>query len=234
MSDERPKFLRTHPIRDLVIVGVLLTVLCCLTGPASSGNYRTGSEGRSAWLANKLSTAFYLYATDHAGRFPTGPTSTLVFQQLFDERYLKKDSDLEIHFWKRDQFMFDDKLDPKSVFWDVTQCAERPLTTTTDDPSDLPLILSTGFGPIKFQSGVNAMTITNPQLNPWKLDGVSVAYLDQSCRFIFSSDYRHEHQSSVQDFYDYWFPPSSQPAKLNLTDVPFTVPPNTTYHTVTP
>ena len=91
--------------------------------------------------ARTLGSALYHYATDHGGKYPTGASSTEIFQKLIDGHYLTDPAMLfEPSLALPGKFpATSNALRPENVCWDVT----IPVDSTSSD--DLPLVFETGF-----------------------------------------------------------------------------------------
>ncbi len=190
-----------------ILLLLLLAGLACLA--LSSRPLRMPGDFEVAKVHN-LIMALSQYATDHDGQYPVGSTSTAVFQQLYDGHYLNDVGDLVTG--KRPQSDVPKQLLAADVFCDAMQAANRPISTK--DPGELLLVVTKGLDPATLKDGPNPFPITRPEQSPLGSNGVIAGYLDGSSRFVLSDD--------------------GQPALVNLTDFDFKVPPNTSYHTVTP
>ena len=134
----------TSERRKLWVVGVILTLLVLFfaiaVGPVTPGVHHPVS----AWSVQNvhlIGQAMCSYAQDHNGAYPTGKSSTEVFQKLIDDGYV---SDPGIFF--RSAYRPEGKvaapsmkLKPENVCWDVT----TPLDSRS--PDDLPVVFSTGY-----------------------------------------------------------------------------------------
>ncbi len=139
-----------------VICGVLfvLLVLFWLSLPSIS-SYPNNPEGRFAAPAHNLAVALFLYSNDHDGTYPSGATSTDVFQKLYDGKYLTDPANLLLPKLVRPSVPSTSplKLPPHYSCWDTVSASDRPLHAK--HPDDLPVVISTGIGPLTFQSGSN-------------------------------------------------------------------------------
>ncbi len=157
---------------------VIVLILIGIAFPAILGAWRSGREQAQASSAHNMALALFLYANDHSGQYPVGPTSTAICQQLYDARYLTDPRTALVqdaliptapHFVLPAQF----------VAWDVLQEKDHPLDGAS--PDELPLLFSTGLGSITFHDGVNTATVP---INLQGTFGGTVAYMDQSSRFV--------------------------------------------------
>ena len=128
--------------------------------------------------ARQIGQGMFAYARDHNGAYPTGRSSTEVFQKLIDGGYVS-DSSL---FWEGSGILkFPGKLKatsktlrPENVCWDVT-------VSVDDNSSDfLPLVFLTGYKINYFPGG------TAEPLFPWAKDftGLVVYYKGYNLTFL--------------------------------------------------
>ena len=92
--------------------------------------------------AHAIGLAMFSYANDNNGKYPTGHSSTEVFQKLIDGGYI---SDPSILYLSDSQFAgkspaTSNRLKPENVCWDVTV----PVDSVQSDVA-LPLVFSTGY-----------------------------------------------------------------------------------------
>ena len=133
-------------------------------------------SSRSAILApvplqdtHVIGLAMFQYANDHNGAYPTGTSSTEVFQKLIDEKYLP---DAAIFY----QAVLDipgktkatsNVLKPENVCWDVTV----PLDVTSSDL--VPVVFSTGYK-INYVPGGSAVPLFSSSED--RPSGIAVHY----------------------------------------------------------
>jgi len=124
--------------------------------------------------ARLIGQVLFQYATDHDGAFPTGKSSTEVFQKLIDEKYV---SDSSI-FW----FEFPGKtkptsgtLKPENVCWDVT------VPLDTDSSEFTPLVFCTGYT-ITYTGGASAVPL--PKSPDARQRGLAVCYKGQKVMLL--------------------------------------------------
>jgi hypothetical protein len=116
--------------------------------------------------ARVIGIALFSYANDHEGAYPTGKSSTEVFQKLIDEKYLP---DSTIFYQALLNVPGKTKatsktLKPENVCWDVT----IPLDTTS--PDALPVVFSTGYRVDYVPNGKAT------PLGARAMDGIAVCY----------------------------------------------------------
>ena len=132
-------------------------------------------ESGSLQEAHAIGLAMYSYANDHDGNYPTGKSSTEVFQQLLDQGYV---TDPAIFFLSHTPGKIkgtSKTLKPENICWDVTDGAR------TDDSPELPLVFSTGCK-IDYVPNAKAYPLVSA---PFGDAGVVVFYVSNSAQFVF-------------------------------------------------
>ena len=135
----------------LAVVVVLLGLLVFWTerghGPIAKG-IEEAHEIDGVTQVKAIVQAMNAYAAVHGGAYPTGDTSTEVFQKLLDGHFV---SDPKTFFvLTGGKFPADsNQLDSRNVCFDVTAGA------SAKSPDDLPLVFTSGFE-VKYKPGVNA------------------------------------------------------------------------------
>jgi hypothetical protein len=142
--------------------------------------FNTGSMGpRANWTlmdAHGIGLALFEYAQDHKGAYPTGNSSTDIFQKLIDGQYV---SDPAI-FWDEALKVpgkikaTSTTLKPENICWDVT----IPLNSTSSDY--LPMVFSTGY---KINYVPNGSAIPLFSASEGRPPGIAVTYHDGSTSF---------------------------------------------------
>jgi hypothetical protein len=125
-----------------------------------------------------LDLAMFQYANDHNGAYPTGKSSTEVFQKLINDGYVSDPSifyctDLKIP-GKFPAASNAKVLKPENVCWDVT--ADLNLNS----PDELPAVFSTGYQ-INYIPGGNAVPLFQP--SDGRPPGIAVCYHSNSASF---------------------------------------------------
>jgi len=126
---------------------------------------RNGIPPELAWhpiieqRAYLISGVMLQYATDHQGKYPTGKSSTEVFQKLIDGSYASDNT--IFYFPMKGKILPEDgqPLKPENVCFDVTS----PVDSSASD--DLPLVFSTGYK-IDYAPGASAIAL-NPPVRHW-------------------------------------------------------------------
>ena len=120
----------------------------------------------------------YSYANDNKGKYPTGNSSTEVFQKLIDGGYVSDPSvfcPAPLGVPGKTQAA-SNKLKPENVCWDVTVPAD-----VTNSPPSLPLVFSTGFR-ITYAPGGSAVPF--PTQTPATRYIIAVFYVNKSAFFL--------------------------------------------------
>jgi hypothetical protein len=130
-----------------------------------------------------IALAEFQYANDNDGNYPSGASSTEVFQKLLDGNYI---SDPTVFFVPMPHKLAakGTHLTPQNVCYDVTAAVDR------DSPDGLPLVFLTGFR-VEYKPGGSAISLVKPfpvyyqQTPEWlnlfegslkSFDGLPVAY----------------------------------------------------------
>jgi hypothetical protein len=128
--------------------------------------------------SHAIGLAMYSYANDNGGKYPTGKSSTEIFQQLVDGGYV---SDPKIFYFEELHVpgkhpAMSTKLKPENICWDVT----TPLELTSD-PS-LPLLFITGFK-MNYVPGGSAVPRPTPTPSSVIHAGIYIFYVNNSAMF---------------------------------------------------
>lgn len=124
--------------------------------------------------------AFYSYAEDHDGNYPTGKSSTEVFQKLVDGDYISDPSILctnELKI-KGKTKATSKQLKPENVTWDVTVPVDR------NSPDDLPVLFSTGYR-IEYVPHGRALPLPNN-----RIEGIEASFHSMATLFKLSVNNR--------------------------------------------
>ncbi len=162
---------------------VIVLVLLAIAIPAITTGYVgiTQQEAPAA-KAHNLAIASFSYANDNKDVYPSGKTSTAIFQQLYDEKYLTEPGDVFLTGnggKAMAQTSTELRLNPQNVSWDYTTRADTGLTK--DDPEDTPLLFSCVAKVPEYKPGLNAVSL-DAQC-PWGNDGVIMVTLGQVVSF---------------------------------------------------
>lgn len=167
----------------VVLLGVALGPIC----PPDCGSYARMSAALQT--CHNIGLCLSQYAQDHNGHYPEGKSSTEVFQQLIDEKYVTDPSIFCLSGTGKRQ-PHSNKLKSENVSWDVTCCVDP------SSPDRLPLVFLTGYK-VVYQAGAGAKPLIQPPVRTWSQwwDGdplwknfITVCYKDTSARVIQPSD----------------------------------------------
>lgn len=141
-------------------------------GPITNG-IKKAKESMGMQVARSLELAMFQYGVDHNGEYPTGSTSTEVFQKLIDEKYI---SDPGIFYLDMPGKVraTSKTLKPENVCFDVTS----GINGQTSD--FIPVVFSTGYTVTYAPEA--AATRNSASSSPFA--GIAVAYKNTSARFI--------------------------------------------------
>jgi hypothetical protein len=165
------------PVQWVITLLLILFLLAIAFGPIFSSNASHG-HGHNPVMQNvrQIGQVLFSYAQDHNGTYPTGTSSTEIFQKLIDSGYVT-DSSL---FWEgmlkvpRKIKSTSTILKPENVCFDVT----IPADFTSSD--SLPLVFVTGYR-IDYVPNGNATPLFS-----WAKDwtGLAVFYKGNNAIFL--------------------------------------------------
>jgi hypothetical protein len=147
----------------------VLFLLAAVLGPGPNG-YGKAIRDLTCRKVDEIATAMYRYSLDHGGKYPSGNSSTTVFQKLLDGGYV---SDPETFY---DRYISPEvkktatskTLAPENVSFDVT------VPVTAGSPKGLPLVFVSGFK-VTYEPGASA---TAPFHSLGQISGMAAAYND--------------------------------------------------------
>ena len=154
-------------------VGLLLVFYLC-TGSIASSNPHRHLQQQAVQACRSIQAMLYLYALDHGGKYPTGKSSTEVFQKLIDGKYT---TTAEI-FWipmPGKAKLTSKILKPKNVCWDVTTPVD------VHSPNELPVVFITGFR-MTYEPGARVIALFQPAEG--RLLGFFVCYKGNLSMFL--------------------------------------------------
>jgi hypothetical protein len=161
------------PIQWIVVGLILIFLGVVLVLPMMRGRLLSPHSDPVNQTVRTIGVAMYAYAMDHNGAYPTGKSSTEVFQKLVDEGYVTEPAMFccdELKMPGKSKAT-SGKLKPENVCWDVT----IPLDAAPSD--DVPVVFSSGYR-INYVPGGDATPILSAP-KP-RYDGVSVCYHSNS------------------------------------------------------
>jgi hypothetical protein len=146
----------------LIFMGVALVIFSgVFLGPVTPSLEKAQE---SATLQNSRSIGICLlsYAQDHQGHYPDGKTSTEVFQQLIDGKYVEDPGIFYLRYLNIAGKVrpTSDRLKAENVCWDVTCCMDSA------SPDSLPAVFLTGYK-VTYQAGVPAIPMLPPHKRTW-------------------------------------------------------------------
>lgn len=131
-----------------IIAATIIAVLSIFViGPTTNRPHSHQNYGVQS--AHVIGMAMLAYANDNNGKYPTGASSTEIFQKLIDGKYITDPSIFCPYEESGKSRATSNKLKPENVGWDVTIPAYAedfgvpPEKTKTD--GGLPLLFSTGY-----------------------------------------------------------------------------------------
>jgi hypothetical protein len=158
---------------DFFLVALLGTFILTWPPPGlREARMMSGLQG-----AHALGLALYAYAQDHKGHYPEGKTSTEVFQKLMDGGYVTDPSIFYLRMSGK-TLATGKVLRPENVCWDFTA------GTQPNDPSNVPLLYSTGCK-VDYAPGKKVRV---PENSPYGSIGMAAFYANETAGFITTQD----------------------------------------------
>jgi hypothetical protein len=157
----------------ILIAGVLY---CALVPP--EGSTRHARACAAMFNSSSIALSMYRYSVDHHGQYPTGKSSTEIFQKLIDEGYVNDPSIFLGGYPRSNEAALTDsnqKLKPENVGFDVT----APVNASS--PSDLPVVFLTGYR-ITYAPGASASPLSNAMKD--RVPCMAVAYGNKTIAFF--------------------------------------------------
>lgn len=152
-------------IKWLLAVFLLLILADAFLSPVTISLRKT-KESAAMETSRTIGLAMFQFANDHGGKYPTGHSSTEVFQQLIDGNYISDPAIFYVDMPGKSKAA-SNKLKPENVSWDVTV----PLDSTSSE--DIPLVFLTGYR-VTYAPGGNAIPLFASAAG--RLDGMAVCY----------------------------------------------------------
>lgn len=179
------------------LVGMAALAIALITYPIADyflGNHLWNIPA-SVERARVLAMALYAYAKAHDGKYPTGASSTEVFQKLIDGHYLSDPGTVfDPALAAQGKIKATSKaLTPQNVCWDVTVPAD------TRSPDALPLVFETGFRVTYAPHGT-----AEPLAPAMTGNGIVVCYCDLDAEHLKSG---WNHNGIISDFVPASFDP---------------------------
>lgn len=189
-------------------LGLVFLFLASVILPAMSGTLSDHATPSSMCSARNIGLLMFQYSIDHGGKYPTGKSSTEVFQKLIDEKYV---NDPGIFYFKMPGKIkaTSNKLRPENVSWDVTIC-------DGDMPDETPLVFLTGFKIEYVPDGKATPRVGKPQARV-NSEGVAVCYKGNNAMFKKNDGLSDK---VVLDFVPYAFDPKGKKFQQLTPDGP--------------
>ena len=164
-------------VAAIPIVGCLAGIAL---GPITQG-IKQAKESASMQTSRSIALAMFQYANDNSGTYPTGKSSTEVFQKLLDGNYISDPGLFYIDMPGKVRGT-SKTLKPENVCYDVTGGA------TEKSPDGLPLVFCTGYT-VTYTAGSSAMRDPSTRAPfasspPSLSDGMPVAYKSNNAMFV--------------------------------------------------
>jgi prepilin-type N-terminal cleavage/methylation domain-containing protein len=182
---------------ELLVVISIIAILAGVALPAITGAVKKANENAALQVAHGLSLAMFQYCNDNGsypGNNPSAvpPVNLANSSQAFELMvgpYISNTDALTINGASQTKYTGATPttgLSSKNVSWDMTVLASG-LGVTSNDPDQLPIIMSTGstitYPPTPGTPGAATAVITTVSLNPFGNDGIAVGYHDCSSAF---------------------------------------------------
>jgi type II secretory pathway pseudopilin PulG len=156
---------------------ILVIILGIALGPV------TGSISKAKALSvmvttRELAMALGQYAAAHNGHYPTGNSSTEIFQKLIDDGYVTDPSIFVGGYPRYDKMPLtnvNEKLKPENVGFDVT------IPIDTSSSNHLPLVFLTGYR-VTYQRGASAIPLSNAVKN--RIPCMAIGYKDGTATYF--------------------------------------------------
>ena len=151
-------------------IALFLFILVGFFAPRT-GTLKSAQTASCMCTLNLLMTALKQYALDHDGHYPTGKSSTEVFQKLLDENYVS-DPGLFLGGFPRPMKIRGKqlKLEPEDVGFDLT------VPLDIHSPDDVPVIFLTGYR-ITYAPHADAIPVSPRVVD--RTPNIAVAYQNQ-------------------------------------------------------
>lgn len=156
----------------MILVGAFLALKMI---SVRGGGIRRMQQNAVMQVSRQIGLAMFAYATDYHGTYPTGKSSTEVFQKLIDENYISDPSIFWIKEMPGKRKATSNRLKPENVCWDVT------ITVDGSSSDDVPVVFLTGYKVI-YAPGAPAVPLF--MSSKGRLPGMAVGYKSNSVKFI--------------------------------------------------
>ncbi len=143
-------------LKSVLVAFIVIILFGIVFGP-TTGSIRKAQTLASVVSASAIAQGMQEYSTNHNGQYPTGKSSTDVFQKLIDEGYI---NDPTLFCWRTPRgesviiapISISNKLKSEDVCYDVT------VPVDANSPDHLPVIFMTGYK-VSYSPGGNAVPL---------------------------------------------------------------------------
>lgn len=156
---------------------IIAFVVLGLSGPIS-GSENHGKSCATMETAWQIAFALHQWAVDHNGNYPTGRSSTEIFQKLMDGGYVNDPYIFEGGYPHSNEVALTDstqKLKPEDVGFDVT------VPIDASSPDNLPVVFLTGYK-IIYSAGASALPLSSEVKD--RIPCMAVAYKDMTATYF--------------------------------------------------
>jgi hypothetical protein len=216
METERaPKTLVRRILNWVIVIFFIMILVGVALGPVTGphGGFRAATHNVAMQQCRQIGLCLHQYSIDHGGHYPEAKTSTEIFQQLIDQKYVSDPQLFYIGYFGIPGKVIpqSDHLSAENVCYDVTCCVD------SSSPDNLPVVFLTGFK-VNYQAGAKAIPTgqSEPVVkrtwsqwwngtpdNPRK--GIAVSNKDSSARWI-----RADEDGAVSNFIPADFDPKGK------------------------
>ena len=165
-----------------ILIAIGLVVIAVMYLPSFFRPRYSHHSSRGLQSMRAVELAMFSYANDNSNAYPTGKSSTEVFQKLIDGGYITDPAIFYIPMAGKTKAVTGAKLKPENVCWDVTQ------DVTDKDPDTVPIIFATGYR-MTYAPGGNAVPLKPSAIT---ISGLQVGYKNMSAAFK-ADDSRPDH-----------------------------------------
>ena len=155
-------------------VGLILLVIGAIVFWPFTGGIESVVSNPTEDKVRFINLLLFSYANDHGGKYPSGASSTEVFQKLIDENYVGDDVSVFYCEMPGKTKPTSNKLKPENVSWDIT------VPISDGDSNDIPIAFLTGYR-IQYAPGGCAVPLRTSGL---KYPGLYVAYKSYMACFL--------------------------------------------------
>jgi type II secretory pathway pseudopilin PulG len=160
-------------VKGLLTAFLLVILLGVFLGPVTP-SLRKARESAAMQTSRTIALAMFQFANDNGGKYPTGRSSTEVFQQLIDGKYVADPAIFYIDMPGKSRPQTP-QLKPENVCYDVT------VPVDSNSPDGLPLVFVTGYR-VEYKAGGSAIPLA-PSPSPFGFDGLAVCYKSNNAWF---------------------------------------------------